>query len=93
VGENRADRGESLDLYTQSRAYELVQAVLSDDHNHEAGVAASRTVAARVLAEAGADGLVEVVVDLSQKLASALERIATEQGLAAADLADVWFAE
>ena len=46
-----------------------------------------------VLAEAGPDGLTEMVVELTLKLAEALERIAAEQGLAAADLAEVWFAE
>jgi hypothetical protein len=30
-------------------------------------------------------------VELSSKLASALERIAVDQGIAALDLADVWF--
>ena len=36
---------------------------------------------------------VPVVVELSSKLADALERIAAEQGLAAVDLADVWFVD
>ena len=39
----------------------------------------------------GPDGLAEVTVELSLKLAEALERIATEQGVAATDLAEVWF--
>jgi len=46
-----------------------------------------------VLAEAGPDGLTEMVVELTLKLAEALERIAAEQGRAAADLAEVWFVE
>jgi hypothetical protein len=93
VSEDRADRGESIDLYARQRAYESVRAILSDDHNYEAGVTAARSVAVAVLAEAGADGLVDVAVDLSLNLASALERIAADQGVAAVDLADVWFVE
>jgi len=73
------------------RAYEAVSAVVSDDHNFERGVGAARAVADRVLAEAGPAGLTEVAVELSLRLAEALERIATEQGVPAADLADVWF--
>jgi hypothetical protein len=46
-----------------------------------------------VLAESGVDGLAEVAVELSLKLASAMERIAGDQGLAAVDLADVWFVD
>ena len=68
-------------------------AVLSDDHHHERGVSAARGIAAAVLAEAGVDGLTDVAVDLSLRLASAIERIAAEQGVAAVDLAEVWFVE
>jgi hypothetical protein len=93
VSKDRADRGESVDLYARQRAYESVRAVLSDDHNYETGVAAARNVAAAVLAEAGTDGLADVAVDLSLRLASALERIAADQGVAAVDLAEVWFVE
>jgi hypothetical protein len=46
-----------------------------------------------VLAEAGTDGLSAVSVDLSLKLASALERITADHGLAAIDLAEMWFME
>jgi len=67
--------------------------VVSDDHNYERGVAAARAVAHAVRTQAGADGLAEMVVELTVKLAEALERIAAEQGLAAADLAEVWFVE
>jgi hypothetical protein len=75
----------------RGRAYEAVSAVVSDDHNFERGVGAARAVADRVLAEAGPAGLTEMAVELSLRLAGALERIAAEQGVAAADLADVWF--
>jgi hypothetical protein len=84
--------GESLDLSARARAYDSVRAVLSDDHHHhERGVAAAQAVAAAVLAESGVAGLAEMTIELSLKLASALERIAGEQGLVAVDLADVWF--
>ena len=83
--------GESVDLSARARAYDSVRAVLSDDHNHERGVAAAEVVTAAVLAESGVAGLAEMTIELSLKLASALERIAGEQGLVAVDLADVWF--
>ena len=70
-----------------------MHAVLSDDHNHERGVEEARAVATATLAEFGAVGLAAVAVELSLQLASALERIATEQGIAAVDLADVWFVD
>jgi hypothetical protein len=73
------------------RAYEAVRAVLSDDHNHERGVEEAWAVAKAALAECGAVGLAAVAVELSLQLASALERIAAEQEIAAVDLAEVWF--
>jgi len=76
---------------TESRAYQAVAAIVSDDHNVERGLDAARAVAHAVLATAGPDGLAEMVVELSSKLAEALEHIAVERGIAAADLADVWF--
>ena len=75
------------------RAYEAVQAVVSDDNNHERGAACARAVADAVLAEAGAAGLREMTVVLSLKLADALERISAAEGLTAADLADVLFVD
>ncbi len=85
--------GESVDLYARARAYESVRAVLSDDHCHECGVAAARRVVSAVLEESGVAGLADTTVELSLKLASALERIAGDQGLAAVDLAEVWFVD
>jgi hypothetical protein len=73
------------------RSYEVVQAVLSDDHNYERGVEGAWAVAKAALAEFGAVGLAAITVELSLQLASALERIAAEQQIAAVDLADVWF--
>jgi hypothetical protein len=93
VTDDRSGPGESIAMYARARAYDSVRAVLSDDHNHERGLAGAQMVATAVLAESGVGGLAEVTVELSLKLASALERIATDQGLAAVDLADVWFVD
>jgi hypothetical protein len=67
--------------------------VLSDDHCQERDGAAARQVVSAVLEESGIAGLVDMTVELSLKLASALERIAGDQGLAAVDLAEVWFVD
>jgi len=75
------------------RAYEAVHAVLSEDHNYERGVEKAWAVARATLAEFGAEGLAAVAMELSLQLASALERIAVEQGIAAVDLAEVWFVD
>lgn len=75
------------------RAYEAVSAVVSDDHNFERGVAAARAVADAVLAESGPAGLTEMAVELTLKLAEAVERAAVEGGVTATDLADVWFVD
>jgi hypothetical protein len=80
-------------LQVRRRAYEAVQAVLSDDHNYERGVEGARAVAEAAHAELGAVGLAAIMVELSLQLASALERIAAEQEFAAVDLVAVWFAD
>ena len=67
--------------------------MLSDDHNSGRGVEEAWAVVKAVLAEFGAAGLAAVAVELSLQLASALERIAAEQGIAAVDLAEVWFVD
>ena len=64
---------------------------MSDDHNDERGVEGAWAVAKAALAELGAVGLAAITVELSLQLASALERIAAEQQIAAVDLADDWF--
>ena len=87
------DDVEALPSLCRLRAYEAVQAVVSDDNSFEAGLAGARAVSGVVLAEARTAGLAETVVELALKLGEALERIAAEQGLAAADLAEVWFVE
>jgi hypothetical protein len=90
-----ADEFDHLDRFPSGSAplaaYEAVAGVVSDDHNFERGLDAARAVADAVLAKAGPDGLTEMVVELSSKLAEALERIAAEQRVAAANLAEVWF--
>jgi hypothetical protein len=91
VSFDRSGPGEFVDLSARARAYESVRAVLSDDHCHERGVAAARGIVSAVVAESGVAGLTDMTVELSLKLASALERIAGDQGLAAVDLAEVWF--
>jgi hypothetical protein len=93
VSDDSPEQSELLDLYPRKRAYESVLAVLSDDHNRQRGITGPGDVADRVLAESGIDGLAQVAVELALKLAAALERIAGDQGLAAADLAEVWFVD
>jgi hypothetical protein len=93
VNENTPGGGKSTGLYARGRAYELVRAVLSAEHDQEARARAARAVAAAVLAEVGETGLAAVAVDLSLTLASALERIAADHDLAALDLAEVWLME
>jgi hypothetical protein len=90
VSDDRSACGESVDLYARTSAYESVRAVLSDDHSLERGIAEAREITTAVLAKSGVAGLVDMTVELSLKLAAALERIASEQGLAAVDLAQVW---
>ena len=80
-------------LQLRRQAYQAVQAVLSDDHNYERGVEGARAVAEAALAEYGAVGLAAVMVELSLQLASALERIAADQKIAAVDLAEVLFVD
>jgi hypothetical protein len=93
VSFDRSGPGESVDLAARARAYESVRAVLSDDHNYERGVAAVQGIVSAVVEESGVAGLTAMTVELSLRLASALERIAADQGLAAVDLTEVWFAD
>jgi hypothetical protein len=78
---------------SQQQAIEAMRAVLSDDHNYERGLAALRDLVDRIMREEGEAGLRDLSVTLSLALARTLERIANDQGLAAADLAEVWYAE
>jgi hypothetical protein len=70
-----------------------MRALLSDDHNHERGVAALGELVERTAQEGGPAALCDVAVALSLALATALERIAQDQGFAAEDLVEMWFAE
>jgi hypothetical protein len=78
---------------SQRMALEALRAVLSDDHNHERGRAVLQDLVDRIAREEGAAGLSDLSVTLSLGLAHALERIAADQGLDTADLAEAWFAE
>jgi hypothetical protein len=78
---------------TRPLVLEALRALLSDDHNYERGLATLKDLVERVLREDGAGGLRDFAVALSLALATALERIAQDQRLAAEDLVDVWFAE
>ena len=94
MSEDRPNQGESIDLSARLRAYESVKAVLANDHDVvDRGPAAARGVVTAVLAESGLDGLAELAVELSLRLASAVERRAGDQGVAAVDLAEVWFVD
>lgn len=83
----------SAERQTRSLVLEAMRAVLSDDHNYERGLVTLNDVVDRIVREEGAGGLRDFAVALSLALATALERIAQEQRLAAEELVDVWFAE
>ena len=91
--DKRGRQHELPSLPASSACCEAVGAILSDDHNTEQGLAAARRILESVLAESGSAELINVGVLLASQLGSALERIATEQGLAATDLAEAWFLE
>jgi hypothetical protein len=77
--------------YPRSAAREALQAVLSDDHNAQAGDAAAQEIIARVATEQGEHGLQRLAFDLVLKLAELTERSAVERRLTAVDLADILF--
>jgi hypothetical protein len=83
----------SDELRSRPLILEAMRAVLSDDHNYERGIASLTALIDRIANEDGATTLSEMAVALSVALATALERIALDQGLAAEDLVEVWFAE
>jgi hypothetical protein len=84
------ERGEQQ---PQQLILKAMRAILSDDHNHERGVATLTDLINRIAHEDGGTTLSDVAVAMSLVLATALERIALDQGLAAKDLLEVWFAE
>ena len=75
------------------KVLEAMRAVLSDDHSYERGLAALRDLIDQVVLEEGISGLGDLTVALSLELARALEEVAQEQGLAAVDLVEIWFAD
>jgi hypothetical protein len=80
-------------LEARRQAYEGVRALLSDDHNYELGLFALQDVIDRVAEQQGTDMLAAMTFEVALKLAQAFERIASDEGLAAVDLLDVWFAD
>jgi hypothetical protein len=78
---------------TRRKVLEAMRAVLSDDNSYERGLAALHDLIDQVLRDEGATVLGDLTVAVSLELAKALEEIAQEQGLAAVDLAEVWFAD
>jgi hypothetical protein len=77
--------------YPRTVAREALFAVLSDDHNAEAGDAAARRIIAHVASEQGEQGLQCLAFDLVLKLAELTERFAVDHRITAADLADILF--
>ena len=78
---------------TRDEVLNLLAGIAFREGNYERGVEEVWAVARATLAEFGAVGLAAVAVELSLQLASALERIATQQQIAAVDLAEVWFVD
>jgi chemotaxis response regulator CheB len=66
-------------------------AVISDDHNAEAGEAALRQIVAMVSQIGGPEALEDLTVELALKVAELVEQIASDQHLPAADVADILF--
>lgn len=73
--------------------HEVVMAVVSDDHNADVREAAAREIVSGVGLIGGTDGLEDLAVELALKIAELVERIATEEGLAAVDVTDVLLLE
>jgi hypothetical protein len=81
------------DAHSQRMLLEAMRAVLSDDHSYERGLTVLRNLVDQIARNEGAAGLCDFTVALSLGLTEALERIAHDQDLAAADLAEIWFAD
>jgi hypothetical protein len=69
--------------------HRVAMAVVSDNNNAEVGEAAVRAIVGDVASIGGTDGLEGLAVQLGLKVAELVERVATEEGLAAVDIADV----
>jgi hypothetical protein len=87
------DGAAARSLEARRQAYEAVRALLSDDHNHELGLFALKDVIDRVAEQQGSEGLAALAFEMALKLAEAIERVASDEGLAAVDLVEVWFAD
>jgi hypothetical protein len=74
-----------------SEAQRAVMAVISDDHNAEAGEAALRRIVAAVSELGGPGALDDLTVELALKVAELVEQIASDQHLPALDVADILF--
>ena len=81
------------DPATRRRVLDALRAVLSDDHNYELGLITLRDLMDHIVRQDGATGLSDLTVALSLELAEALDRIAHDEGLATADVAEIWFAD
>ncbi|WP_433502766.1 hypothetical protein ACQP04_23695 [Pseudonocardia halophobica] len=81
----------ALSAVTRAAVRAAVLAILSDDHSYEAGLHKARTVAEGVLAALGPQGLIELVLALTSQLAAEIEEKASENGLLAADMAEIRF--
>jgi hypothetical protein len=85
--------GQARQPDSRRRILAAMHAVLSDDHNYERGLAALGEVIDKVADEDGTAGLADFAVALSLELAGALERLGNAEGLAARDLAEIWFTD
>ena len=81
------------DPATRRRVLDALHAVLSDDHNYELGLATLHDLMDHIARQGGATGLSDLTVALSRELAEARDRIAQDEGLATADLTEIWFAD
>jgi hypothetical protein len=81
------------DPATRRRVLDALHAVLSDDHNYELGLATLHDLMDHIARQGGATGLSDLTVALSLELAEVLDRIAQDEGLATADLTEIWFAD
>jgi hypothetical protein len=54
---------------------------------------ALKDVINRIAERQGSEGLSALAFELALKLAEAVERVATDEGLSAIDLVDLWFAD
>ena len=81
------------DPATRRRVLDALHAVLSDDHNYELGLATLRDLIDHTVRQEGATALSDLTVALSLNLAEALDRIAHDECLATADVAEIWFAD